>query len=195
MAVMLTTTLDPGGRSGLTGYRPIRPVLLIALQHDAVDDAVTEMLFDHVVLGRYHWTVVANSLPLLLREALEVAAPEDWADAGRHLLDAGDGGDADEAPGSRRSDGGTVFDVALIRAFLRTVGEEVADRRDPDLRPALAAAAELGFDAGAVAAITERALKDLLGSATEEDWNIITGQLIAEAREVCGPAHGEEVAS
>jgi hypothetical protein len=196
---MLTTTVDRGPRVTSIHDGSLRPLLLAALRQDAVDDAVTEMLFDHVVLGRYHWTVVANSLPLLLGEALDVALPSDWVAAGYHLLDsdgeAEDRGTDDDVPGQRRSEAGTVFDAVLIRTFLCAVADEVGAGREPDLRAGLAAATDIGFGACAVGAITEEALRGLLGAATEEDWNIIAGQLIAEAREVCGPVHAGKGAS
>ncbi|MBS1892781.1 MAG: hypothetical protein JST59_15905, partial [Actinobacteria bacterium] len=58
-----------------------RRMLLAALADEAVDDAVTELLFEHVVQGRLHWTVVANSLAPILSEVTEVADESDWIDA------------------------------------------------------------------------------------------------------------------
>lgn len=40
----------------------LRDFILHAFNHDAVQDAVTGLLFEHVVEGRYHPSVVANSL-------------------------------------------------------------------------------------------------------------------------------------
>lgn len=160
-----------------------RRFLTTALAHDTVDDAVTELLFEHVVEGRYHWTVVANSLAPLLSEATGVADEADWAAVADHVLDP-------EAPpvdadGSRRSEQGNVFEISMIRGFLRAladdpfVGERL--RRRPEV-------GRRGFDPAYRGGVVKEEILDALRSGTGEDWNIIAGQLIAEARDVTGPA-------
>ncbi len=185
---MNTTTAHHAGPTAPGATHPTagderRRFLMAALAHDAADDAVTELLFDHVVRGRCHWTVVANSLEPILGEVAAVAEEADWIAVADHVLDP-------EAPaadpqGSRRSETGTVFDVALIRGFLGAVAEEplVAERLScrpdfwsPGAGPALRAA------------VVKEEVRGALRSGTDEDWNMIAGQLIAEARDVTGPA-------
>lgn len=55
-----------------------RAFLAHALSHDAVDDGVKELLFDHVVAGKYHASVVASSLKPLLDRLLEETTADDW---------------------------------------------------------------------------------------------------------------------
>lgn len=187
---MNTTTADqaepraPGATHPTAGEERQR-FLMAALQHDAADDAVTELLFEHVVRGRYHWTVVANSLAPILGKVAAVAEEVDWVAVADHVLDP-EAPPADP-PGSRRSETGTDFDVALIRGFLRAVAEEplVAER--------LACRAELwapGATAALRAAVVEEEVRGALRAGTDEDWNMIAGQLIDEARDVTGPAAG-----
>lgn len=56
----------------------LRRFLKRALADDAVADKVDELLFAHVVEGRYHPSVVAETLPGLLGEVISAARPEDW---------------------------------------------------------------------------------------------------------------------
>lgn len=56
--------------------KQVRDVLLRALNHDAVEDAVTELLFDHVVGGRYQRSEVAVLLRLKGQDALYAASGE-----------------------------------------------------------------------------------------------------------------------
>lgn len=56
----------------------LRGFLRRALADDAVADKVDELLFAHVVEGRYHPTVVAETLPGLLGEVMGAAQSEDW---------------------------------------------------------------------------------------------------------------------
>lgn len=60
------------------GIETIREFLKRVLADDAVADQVNDLLFDHVVLGRLHPSVVAASLIGPIRELLEVATAEDW---------------------------------------------------------------------------------------------------------------------
>lgn len=56
----------------------LRGFLKRALEDDAVADPVNELLFEHVVAGRYHPSVVAESLPSYINEILGAATREDW---------------------------------------------------------------------------------------------------------------------
>jgi len=56
----------------------LRGFLKRALADDAVADKVDELLFAHVVEGRYHPSVVAETLPGLLGEVIGAARFEDW---------------------------------------------------------------------------------------------------------------------
>jgi hypothetical protein len=156
--------------------------LMAALAHDAVDDAVTELLFEHVVQGKYHWTVVANSLAPFLSEVTEVADDADWAAVAEHVLDPE--APPIEADGSRRSEQENVFRISLIRGFLRALADDpfVSERlrRRPEI-------GRRGFDPAYRGGAVKEEIFDALRSGTEEDWNIVAGQLIAEARDVTGP--------
>jgi hypothetical protein len=159
-----------------------RRFLMTALGHDAADDAVTELLFEHVVLGRYHWTVVANSLAPILSEVTEVADESDWAAVGDHVLDPDL--PASDPTGSRHSEQGTDFTVALIRGFLRALSDDPLVRARLRNRPEIV---RRGFDPAYRGGALKEEILDALRSGTEEDWNIVAGQLIAEARDVTGP--------
>lgn len=56
----------------------LRGFLKRALEDDAVADAVNELLFDHVVAGHYHPSVLAERLPSYIDEILGAATHEDW---------------------------------------------------------------------------------------------------------------------
>jgi hypothetical protein len=56
----------------------VRSFLLAALQHDSVADATRELLFEHVVGGKYHPSVVTESLRPIINEVLETATHDDW---------------------------------------------------------------------------------------------------------------------
>lgn len=160
-----------------------RRFLMTALSHDAADEAVTELLFDHVVRGRDHWTVVASSLAPILTEVAMVADEADWVAVADHLLDP-------DAPvvdpgGSRRSEQGTDFPVALIRAFLRAACHDPLVAGRIERRPEIG---RRGFDPALRAEVLKEEVLHAFRSGTEEDWNMIAGQLIAEAREVTGPS-------
>src|SRR6478736_9665139 len=60
------------------GIPTIREFLKRVLADDAVADQVNDLLFDHVVLGRLHPSVVAASLSGPIEELLQVASAEDW---------------------------------------------------------------------------------------------------------------------
>lgn len=181
--ISMTAEPDVAEPTDWTAGEERRRFLLAALTHGAVDDAVTELLFEHVVVGRYHRTVVAASLAPILSEVTQVADDADWAAAADHVLDP-------EAPvadpqDSRRSEQGADFTVALIRGFLRALAD------DPLMRERLRRRPEIG-GRGFPPKYRGRALReetlDALRSGTDEDWRIVAGQLIAEARDVIGPA-------
>ena len=73
----------------------------------------------------------------------------------------------------------------MVRGFLRAladdpfVGERL--RRRPEV-------GRRGFDPAYRGGVVKEEILDALRSGTEEDWNVIAGQLIAEARDVTGPA-------
>lgn len=99
----------------------LREFALAALSHDAVDDAVTELLFEHVVEGRYHPSVIAAELPRLLEEVAGAATLTDWqALAGLLVSEQGSAAQAAQSGGGERrvTALGTRIDVGLIREFL-----------------------------------------------------------------------------
>jgi hypothetical protein len=63
-----------------------RAFLKRALEDDAVADPVNELLFEHVVAGRYHRSVVAESLPTYIAEILAAATGEDWQAVADELI-------------------------------------------------------------------------------------------------------------
>jgi len=94
----------------------VRDLLVRALGHDAVEDAVTELLFEHVVGGRQERSEVAALLRLRLQDALHAATGEDWQALAEAY--AADDGDLDSAALGETGAGrvhefdGIRFDVA-----------------------------------------------------------------------------------
>jgi hypothetical protein len=64
----------------------IRGFLKRALEDDAVADDVNDLLFDHIVAGRLHPSVVAESLPACIDEILGVATRADWQAVADELI-------------------------------------------------------------------------------------------------------------
>lgn len=64
----------------------IRGFLKRALEDDAVADPVNDLLFEHVVAGRLHPSVVAETLPGFIREILETATRKDWQAVADELI-------------------------------------------------------------------------------------------------------------
>ncbi|HMJ74022.1 MAG TPA: hypothetical protein VK471_11750 [Solirubrobacterales bacterium] len=64
----------------------IRGFLKRALEDDAVADSVNDLLFEHVVAGRFHPSVVAESLPSCINEILVTATGEDWQAVADELI-------------------------------------------------------------------------------------------------------------
>jgi hypothetical protein len=181
---MNSTTLEaPDAEAVWAAGEARRRFLLSALAHDAADEAVTELLFDHVVRGRYHWTVVAGSLAPILSEVTAVADEADWIAVADHLLDPEV--PVTDPPGSRRSEQGTDFSIDLIRGFLRAACEDPLVAERIERRPEIG---RRGFDPALRGGVLREEVLDAFRSGTDEDWNMIAGQLIAEAREVTGPA-------
>ncbi|HXV05725.1 MAG TPA: hypothetical protein VFP23_07495 [Solirubrobacterales bacterium] len=64
----------------------LRGFLKRALEDDAVADAVNELLFEHVVAGHFHPSVVAESLSAHIAEILNTATFEDWQAVADELI-------------------------------------------------------------------------------------------------------------
>lgn len=64
----------------------LRGFLKRALADDAVADAANDLLFEHVVAGRYHPSVVAETLPSYIEEILGAARREDWQAVADELI-------------------------------------------------------------------------------------------------------------
>jgi hypothetical protein len=175
--------LDPG---------LVHDFLLRALSHEALDNAVTELLFEHVVMGRYDFSVIAATLPLKIEEIVGVATAEDWRALAEGLIV--DGADDDERAMPKGGDGesrvseqGTRFGVGLIRDFLwMALTDPVAEERLNNLRERALGASGLSLHPRIIGRGLKSILTDAYRAGTEEDWNLITGQLIAEARGVDG---------
>lgn len=196
----MNPTITPEALAGIEARREaeeagvdsslIRGLLTRTLSHDIVDDAVTEMLFEHIVEGRYHPLVIASSLPLRIEEILGVTTAEDWQVLAEALVIEGPGADGrivrESAAGQARvSEQGTRFDVGLIRDFLWTaLTDPVAAPWLGDLRSRLEGGRPV--HPSAIGQALRQIVEGALRVGSEEDWNVITGQLIAEARAVNG---------
>ena len=64
----------------------LRSFLKRALEDDAVADPVNGLLFEHVVAGRYHPSVVAESWPSYIDEILGATTREDWQAVADELI-------------------------------------------------------------------------------------------------------------
>lgn len=64
----------------------LRAFLRRTLGDDAVADPVNELLFEHVVAGRYHPSVIAESLPSFITEILGAATRADWQAVADELI-------------------------------------------------------------------------------------------------------------
>jgi len=74
------------GRGNRIDVVLLRAFLKRALEDDAVVDPVNDLLFDHVVAGRHHPSVVAESLPTYITEILTAATREDWQAVADELI-------------------------------------------------------------------------------------------------------------
>jgi hypothetical protein len=163
-----------------------RELLLRAFNHDAVADAVTELLFEHVVGGRYERSEVAGLLRLRIQDPFHAATGEDWeALAEAYAASAGDLDPAalgDTGAGRVHEYDGTRFDVGLLREFLATL---LADKASVDR--VADATAEAGGHAAPPPVIARElrltAARVLL-APSKEDWGAVADQLIAQAREI-----------
>lgn len=64
----------------------LRAFLKRALEDDAVADPVNELLFEYVVVGHLHRSVVAETLPSYISEILNTATREDWQAVADELI-------------------------------------------------------------------------------------------------------------
>lgn len=163
-----------------------RELLLRALNHDAVADAVTELLFEHVVGGRYERSEVAGLLRLRIQDPFHAATGEDWeALAEAYAASAGDLDPAalgETGAGRVHEYDGTRFDVGLLREFLATLlaDEESVDR----IADATAEAGGPAAPPSVIARELRSAAARVLLAPTKEDWGAVADQLIAQAREI-----------
>ncbi|MGH2854172.1 MAG: hypothetical protein ACRDLF_08275 [Solirubrobacteraceae bacterium] len=74
----MTTETRTSEQGNVFSVASIREFLLAALSHDAVTDAIDAMLFEHVIEGRFHPSVITGNLRPLITEVLETAELEDW---------------------------------------------------------------------------------------------------------------------
>ena len=74
----MTTEKRTSEQGNVFSVAIIREFLLAALSHDAVTDAVDAMLFEHIIEGRLHPSVITENLRPLVTEVLETATLEDW---------------------------------------------------------------------------------------------------------------------
>jgi aminoglycoside/choline kinase family phosphotransferase len=64
----------------------LRAFLKRTLEDDAVADPVNDLLFDHIVAGRLHPSVVAENLPTHINATLSAATREDWQAVADELI-------------------------------------------------------------------------------------------------------------
>jgi hypothetical protein len=64
----------------------IRAFLARLLADDLLADAVNDLLFEHVVAGRYHPSVVAESLRPFVDEVLNTTTVADWQAVADQLI-------------------------------------------------------------------------------------------------------------
>jgi hypothetical protein len=166
----------------------VRDLLVRALGHDAVEDAVTELLFEHVVGGRYESAEVAGLLRLRIQDALHAATGEDWQAIAENF--AADDGDLDPAALGETGGGrvhefdGTTFDVGLVREFLAML---LADPVSADrVAEAVERAGGIEAPASKIARELRSAVAGFLLAPSVEDWTAVTDQLIVQAREIDG---------
>jgi hypothetical protein len=74
------------GRGDTIDAGLIHGFLKRALEDDAVADPVNDLLFEHVVAGRFHPSVVAENLPGYIHEILNTATREDWQAVADELI-------------------------------------------------------------------------------------------------------------
>ena len=61
----------------------------MAFSRDAVPRQGDDLLFEHVVEGRYHPSVITESLRPIIDETLEVATHDDWQAVADRLIAEG----------------------------------------------------------------------------------------------------------
>jgi hypothetical protein len=166
----------------------VRDLLVRALGHDAVEDAVTELLFEHVVGGRYERAAVAGLLRLRIQDALHASTGEDWQAIAENFI--AEVGDLDPAALGETGGGrvhefdGTTFDVGLVREFLAML---LADPTSADrVAEAIERAGGIAAPASRIARELRSALAGFLLAPSAEDWGAVADQLIAQAREIDG---------
>ena len=81
MADMRTT-----GQGDTISVDLLRSFITMALEHDAVRDSIDDLMYEHVVGGRYHPTIVTGSLKGFITEVLDAATTEDWRAIGEQLI-------------------------------------------------------------------------------------------------------------
>ena len=73
-------------QGGAIDVAMIRAFLKRVLDDDAVTEESNDLLFEHVVGGRLHPSVVAASLPAFIYEILHAATSEDWLAVADELI-------------------------------------------------------------------------------------------------------------
>jgi hypothetical protein len=74
------------GRGNRIDVALLRAFLKRTLEDDAVADPVNDLLFEHVVAGRFHRSVVAENLPTYIDEVLRAATSQDWQAVADELI-------------------------------------------------------------------------------------------------------------
>ncbi len=93
----------------------VREFIVAALGHDAAQDAVDEVIFDHVVAGLGNPAAVAASLRPIVDEILDVATREDWQVIADGLIADARELERATASGSRRRLGDLLRQIFLVR--------------------------------------------------------------------------------
>jgi hypothetical protein len=157
---------------------------------------VTEVLFEHVVGGRYERSEITALLWLKIQDVLHAATGEDREAIAKAY--AANDGDLDPAEigasdAGRVNEFDTRFDVGLVREFLATV---LADPMSANrIAEATARAGGLEAPPPMIAEGLRSAATGTLRAASEEDWNAVTKQLIAQARDRRGRARSRRLST
>jgi hypothetical protein len=119
----MTTEKRTSEQGNVFSVAIIREFLLAALSHDAVTDAVDAMLFEHVIEGRFHPSVITENLRPLITEVLDVAELEDWQYVSDKLIaearealtgDTGSTPSQEPDPGEMREELGHLYTQDLL---------------------------------------------------------------------------------
>lgn len=170
-----------GSAAAPADTEPIQAFVLRTLSHDAVADEVIEIQVAHVLGGTSDRTEIAAAARLRIQDVLHAATSEDWLVIAEAYVASGDRLDRSalriSAEGQVHEFDGTLIEVGLVRDFLAMVVT------DPVAADRLAAVGQAGpsQETSKNAEVIRQAVTTMFREVSEDDWNEIAGQLIADA--------------